>query len=210
MGTVFPEIDDRLREWIARQSMFFVATAPSGDGGHLNLSPKGGRGTLAVLGPRELAYVDLFGSGIETVAHLKQNGRIVLMLCAFEGAPMIVRLHGRGEVVEMADPRFAGLLARFDLAAEARMSIRSVIRVDVTRIADSCGFVVPLMDYRDERRQLYRSADAWLRQDGPDAIRDYCDVNNPQSIDGLPGLSPFGERATAEQHARHAHEGHKL
>src|SRR5918992_3407984 len=134
MGTVFPEIDDRLREWIARQPMFFVATAPSGDDGHLNLSPKGGKGTLAVLGPRELAYVDLFGSGIETVAHLKQNGRIVLMLCAFDGPPMIVRLHGRGEVVEMADLRFAGLLARFDLPAEARTSIRSVVRVDVTRI----------------------------------------------------------------------------
>jgi hypothetical protein len=210
MGTVFPEIDDRLREWIARQPMFFVATAPSGDDGHLNLSPKGGKGTLAVLGPRELAYVDLFGSGIETVAHLKQNGRIVLMLCAFDGPPMIVRLHGRGEVVEMADPRFTGLLARFDLPAEARTSIRSVVRVDITRIADSCGFVVPLMDYRDDRRQLYRTADTWLRQDGPDAIRDYCDVNNPHSIDGLPGLSPFGEKVTDEQRTRHAHEGHKL
>jgi hypothetical protein len=96
------------------------------------------------------------------------------------------------------------------LPAEAQTSIRSVVRVDITRIADSCGFVVPLMDYRDERRQLYRTADAWLRQDGPDAIRDYCDVNNPHSIDGLPGLSPFGEKVADEQRTRHAHEGHKI
>lgn len=210
MGTVFPELDDRLRKWIARQPLFFVATAPSGDDGHLNLSPKGGQGTLAVLGPRELAYVDLFGSGIETVAHLKQNGRIVLMWCAFTGPPMVVRVHGRGEVVEMADPRFAELLARFDLPAEARSSVRGMIRVDVTRIADSCGFVVPKMEYREERQALYRTADAWLRQDGPDAIQAYCDVNNLESIDGIPGLSPFGVEVTDEQRARFTHDGNKL
>lgn len=210
MGTVFPELDDQLRGWIARQPMFFVATAPSGDGGHLNLSPKGGQGTLAVLGPRELAYVDLFGSGIETVAHLKQNGRVILMWCAFTGPPMVVRVHGQGEVVEMTDPRFAELLARFDLPAEAHGSVRGMIRVDITRIADSCGFVVPRMDYREERRALYRTADAWLRQDGPDAIRAYCDVNNLESIDGLPGLSPFGVEVTEEQRVRFTHDGNKL
>jgi hypothetical protein len=210
MGSTFPEIDDRMREWIHSQPVFFVATAPSGDDGHLNLSPKGGKGTLAVLGPHELAYVDLFGSGIETVAHLKQNARIVLMWCAFDGAPMIIRVHGRGEVVEMADPRFAGLLTHFDLADEVRPTVRGMIRVDITRIADSCGFVVPKMEFREERRALYRTADAWLRQDGPDAIRAYCDVNNLESIDGLTGLSPFGVEVTEAQRARFTHDGNKL
>jgi Pyridoxamine 5'-phosphate oxidase len=210
MGSVLPEIDDRLRDWMMRQPMFFVATAPSGDDGHLNLSPKGGRGTFAVLGPHELAYVDLFGSGIETVSHLKQNGRVVMMFCAFDGPPMIIRVHGRGETVEMADPRFDDLLARFDLADEARPSVRSIIRVEATRISDSCGFVVPLMAYQEERRQLFRTADAWLDQRGPDAIRDYCDVNNGHSIDGLPGLTPFGGSLTETGRARASHEGRKL
>jgi hypothetical protein len=210
MGTVFPELGDQLRGWIADQPMFFVATAPSGDDGHLNLSPKGGRGTLTVLGPHELAYVDLFGSGIETVAHVKQNGRIVLMWCAFNGPPMIIRVHGRAEVVEMTDARFPELLARFDLPTEARGSVRGMIRVDITRVADSCGFVVPRMDYRDERHSLYKTADAWLRQDGPEAIQAYCDVNNLKSIDDLTGLSPFGVEVTEEQRARFTHDGHKL
>ncbi|MCW6004997.1 pyridoxamine 5'-phosphate oxidase family protein [Micromonospora sp. CPCC 205371] len=210
MATVLPEIDDRLREWLLRQPMFFVATAPSGDGGHLNLSPKGGRGTFTVLGPRELAYVDLFGSGIETVSHLKENGRIVMMFCSFEGPPTIIRVHGRGEPVEMADPRFDDLLARFDLPDEARPTVRSVIRVEATRISDSCGFAVPLMAYQEDRRQLYRTAEAWLDQRGPDAIRDYCDVNNGHSIDGLPGLTPFGGAPTEADRARVSHEGRKL
>ena len=210
MGSVFPEIDDRLREWLLDKPMFFVATAPSGEDGHVNLSPKGGRGMLAVLGPRELAYVDLFGSGIETVAHLKQNGRIVLMFCSFEGPPMIVRIHGHGEPVEMADPRFPDLLARFPLPEEVRTSIRGIIRVDASRISDSCGFVVPLMNYQGERRQLYRTAEAWIGQRGPDAIRDYCDVNNAHSIDGLTGLTPFGGELGDEQRARASHEGRKL
>jgi hypothetical protein len=210
MATVLPEIDDRLREWMLRQPMYFVATAPSGDDGHLNLSPKGGRGTFAVLGPRELAYVDLFGSGIETVSHLKQNGRVVIMFCAFDGPPMIIRVHGRGEPVEMTDPRFDDLLARFDLADEARPTVRSIIRVEATRISDSCGFAVPLMAYQEDRRQLYRTAEAWLDQRGPDAIRDYCDVNNGHSIDGLPGLTRFGGSVTETERARAAHEGRKL
>jgi hypothetical protein len=211
MGTVFPELDDRLRAWIDRQPMFFVATAPSGDDGHVNLSPKGGRGTLAVLGARELAYVDLFGSGIETVAHLKQNGRIVVMFCAFEGPPKILRVHGRGESVAMADPRFAGLLSRFTLPEEAAASVRGIIRIDITRVADSCGFVVPRMSFQEDRRQLYQVADSWIRRDGPDAIRDYCDVNNQHSIDGLPGLDPFATAvATDEQRSTYQHEGRKL
>src|SRR5919108_4879248 len=106
MGKIFDAIDERLEAWIARQRMLFVATAPSGDGGHVNLSPKGPIETLRVLDPHTVAYLDLVGSGAETIAHLRENGRIVIMLCAFEGGPRIVRLHGRGEVVLASDPQF--------------------------------------------------------------------------------------------------------
>jgi Pyridoxamine 5'-phosphate oxidase len=208
MGSVLAEIDDRLAAWIERQRLFFVATAPVE--GHLNLSPKGGEGTFAVLGPREVAYVDLYGSGVETVAHLKDNGRIVVMLCAFEGPPKIVRLHGRGEVVEQADPRWGGLFAGFELADEVLPTVRSIVRVEVSRISDSCGFVVPEMAFVRDRRQLFKGAASSVRRHGPDAIRDYCDVNNAQSIDGLPALSPFGAPVSEEQRRTFAHEGRKL
>ena len=208
MGNVLSEIDDRLVAWIAGQPLFFVATAPPE--GHLNLSPKGGQGTFAVLGPREVAYVDLYGSGVETVAHLKDNGRIVIMLCAFEGPPKIVRLHGHGEVVEQADRRWETLFARFTLADEVLPTVRSIVRVEVSRISDSCGFVVPEMAFVRERRQLFRGAASSIRRHGPDAIREYCDVNNAQSIDGLPALSPYGEQVSDEQRRTFAHEGRKL
>ena len=97
MARVYDEITDHLREWVGRQAMFFVATAPLSGDGHVNLSPKGPIGALRVLGPRKVAYLDVSGSGAETISHLRENGRIVVMLCAFEGPPRIVRFHGRGE-----------------------------------------------------------------------------------------------------------------
>jgi Pyridoxamine 5'-phosphate oxidase len=210
MGTVLPEIDAKVSDWIDKQHLFFVSTAPSGDDGHVNLSPKGARESFAVLGPHEVAYVDLYGSGVETIAHLKQNGRIVLMFCAFEGPPKIIRLHGQGDVVEQADPRFEGLFANFTLPDEVLPTVRSIIRVDVTRVADSCGFVVPEMEYVRDRKQLYKGAAVVIRKYGPDAIRDYCDVNNRESIDGLDALTPFAEDVTEEQRQAFAHEGRKL
>src|SRR6478672_11686349 len=113
MGKVFQEIDDKLAGWISRQHMFFVGTAPGGDGGSINVSPKGMAGTFAVLGPRRVAYLDYTGSGAETIAHLRDNGRIVLMFCAFEGPPKIVRLHGRGRAVLVGDPEFDELRSAF-------------------------------------------------------------------------------------------------
>jgi hypothetical protein len=189
MGKVFDGIDDRMLDWIARQPMFFVGTAPSGDGGHVNVSPKGPIGTLRVLDSRTVAYLDKVGSGAETIAHLRDNGRIVVMLCAFEGPPRIVRLHGRGEVIVASDPRFDELLERaaFDEPA-APETRRAVIVVDVERIATSCGYGVPLMAYEGERPHL----DAWaakkLRVRGPDAIADYQAEKNEVSIDGLPAV----------------------
>ncbi len=148
MGRVFPEIDDTLRAFLARQKMFFVGTAPVGRGGHVNVSPKG-LDTFRVLDPRTVAYLDFTGSGVETIAHVRENGRITLLFCAFEGAPRILRLHGRGEIVEPGDPQWPDLRAGFP-AGHAR----SIVRVALTRIADSCGFGVPLYRFEADRTQL--------------------------------------------------------
>jgi predicted pyridoxine 5'-phosphate oxidase superfamily flavin-nucleotide-binding protein len=180
MGKIFDSIDDRLQAWIARQRMFFVGTAPS-DGGHVNVSPKGPIETLRVLDDRTLAYLDLVGSGAETIAHLRENGRIVVMLCAFEGGPRIVRLHGTGEVLE-------GDAIEFPEATALPVQHRSVIRVDVDRIADSCGFGVPLMSYVGERPQSRLWTERKLAKGGPSAIDDYIAEKNAVSIDGLPAL----------------------
>jgi hypothetical protein len=193
MAKVFDAIDDSLRAFIERQHVFFVATAPSGDGGHVNVSPKGGAGMFRVTGPLGFAYVDMLGSGIETVAHLRENGRICVMFTAFEGPPKVLRLHGTGRVVQQADPEFAGLLAGFDVDEAQRKAIRSIVLVDVARVADACGYQVPRMDYAGERDQLVRYADNRIRKEGPDAVRAYVTENNAQSIDGLRGLDPLVE-----------------
>jgi hypothetical protein len=181
MAKVFDAIDARLAAWIARQRMFFVATAPGGVGGHVNLSPKGPIETLRVLDEHSVAYLDLVGSGAETIAHLQDNGRIVVMLCAFEGPPRIVRLHGRGEVLEPGAVDFPDVVA----LPEQR---RTVIRVEVERIADSCGFGVPLMSYEGQRSQMQAWAETKLAKGGPGALDDYVAEKNAVSIDGLPAL----------------------
>jgi hypothetical protein len=191
MAQLFEEIDERLRVFVEAQPMFFVGTAPSGPDGHVNLSPKGGRNLFRVTGPRGFAYVDLMGSGIETIAHLRENGRIVIMFCAFEGPPKIVRLHGVGRPVQQNDSGFSELLASFSLSDEQRRAVRSVIVVEVSRVSDSCGFVVPRMDYVGERDQLYRYAENRVRKMGAEAVREYVSVNNAESIDGLVGLDPL-------------------
>ena len=191
MGKTFDLIDDHLRAFIDRQALFFVGTAPLGADGHVNVSPKGPIGTLRVLGPREVAYLDVVGSGAETIAHLRENGRIVVMLCAFEGPPRILRLHGRGTVVEAADPGFDELLerAQFD-EPEHPEARRAVICVEVTRIADSCGYGVPLMSYEGERPHQDLSTGKRLRTGGPDAIEAYKAKKNARSIDGLAAVRP--------------------
>ena len=206
MAKVFEQIDGTLRSFIEAQTMFFVATAPSGDGGHVNLSPKGGRNLFRVTGPLGFAYVDLMGSGIETIAHLRENGRIVVMFCAFEGGPKIVRLHGVGRPVQQNDEGFEELLGTFDVSDEQRRAVRSVITVEVTRVGDSCGFVVPRMDYVGERDQLYRYADNRVRKLGEDAVREYVSENNAESLDGLTGLDPL----VATRNGRLAAAGRKL
>jgi len=181
MGKTFQSISPELRAWIAGQKIFFVSTAPLSATGHVNCSPKGGD-TFRVLGEREVAYADLTGSGIETAAHLQENGRIVVMFCAFEGGPKIVRFHGRGEVIYPNDPRFALLALQFP----AQMGLRSIIRIEVSRISDSCGYAVPYYDFVCERDAL----DHWAEKKGDEGLALYRAEKNQQSIDGLAGYRP--------------------
>jgi hypothetical protein len=181
MGKVYDSIDGRLRGFITEQPMFFVATAPTGPDGHVNVSPKGMTGTFAVLGPHRVAYLDYHGSGAETIAHLRQNGRITLMFCAFAGPPKIVRLHGTGRSVPVTDPAAAGLLAAFPAPPDTH-GVRCIIDVDVRRVSDSCGYAVPLMSYQGDRDLLVRSHERRTDED----LAEYRRTRNETSIDGLP------------------------
>lgn len=188
MGKVLEAIDTKLAAWLEAQPVFFTATAPLAGDGLVNCSPKGGTGTFVVLGPRQVAYLDLTGSGIETVAHLRENGRIVLMFCAFEGRPTVVRLHGQGTVLLPDDARFAALRPRF----ADHPGIRAIITVDLVRIGDSCGYAVPLMDLVAERDVL----DLANVKKGEQGLADYRERKNATSLDGLPALSARPEGMT--------------
>ncbi len=191
MGKVYAELDERLRKFIARQAVFFVATAPcltaDGEGGHVNVSPKGYRDTFAVLGPTTVAYVDLTGSGAETIAHLRQNGRITIMFCSFTKQAKILRIYGRGRVVLPGDPRWPALAAKFSrngTPGADRRDRRAIIVVEADRIADSCGYAVPRMELTEERDLLAQMAE----QQSLDELAEYRAEKNAVSIDGLPAL----------------------
>lgn len=179
MAELFSSLRPDLAQWWQEQPMFFVATAPSGDDGHVNLSPKG-YDTLRVLAADRVAYLDLTGSGVETIAHLRDNGRITLMACAFTGNPRISRIYGHGVVHPAGTPEFGALESEFpDLPGR-----RAIIDVAVRRVTTSCGFSVPLMDLVDDRDRLL----AWADAKGEDGIEEYWAKKNATSIDGLPGI----------------------
>jgi hypothetical protein len=173
-------IDSELAAWISQQRVFFVATAPLSPDGHVNTSPKGGE-AFRILGPLEVAYQDYTGSGAETAAHLRENGRIVIMFCAFDGPPKIVRLHGHGTVITSSDDRFPEFSSRFP----ANPGTRAFVHVAVSRVSDSCGFSVPLFDFRSHRDTL----DRWAAKQGPEALKSYRVAKNQNSIDGLPSFN---------------------
>ena len=177
-------LDGTLAEFVQAQRVFFVATAPLADDGHVNLSPKG-HDTFAVVDPQTVAYLDLTGSGVETIAHLRENGRITICFIAFEGPPRIVRLYDRGTVVLPEEPSFAGLRAHFG----SFDGVRSVIRVALTRVAESCGYGVPRYRWEADRTQLGE----WARAKGVDGVARYRSQNNRVSLDGLPGLEAGGD-----------------
>jgi hypothetical protein len=190
MGKLYPELDERLRKFIGRQSVFFVATAPcltaDGEGGHVNLSPKGYRDTFAILSPRQVAYLDLTGSGAETIAHLRQNGKITIMFCSFGRESKILRLYGTGRIVLPGEPEWAKLASRFTAAGYGgnQASRRAIIVVDLDRIADSCGYAVPVMELTRERDVLVRHDE----KKSPAQLAAYRAEKNAVSIDGLPAL----------------------
>lgn len=187
MGQTYEEITTHQREWIAAQALFFVATAPLAADGRVNLSPKGPIGSFAVLDPLTVAYLDVNGSGSETIAHLRENGRICLMFCAFEGPPRILRLHGRGEAIPYADPRFEELLSAADFEdASLPEARRSIIRVEVERVADSCGYGVPLMSFEGLRDHHALSTAKQLRTKGLEGYRAFQRERGARSLDGLP------------------------
>jgi predicted pyridoxine 5'-phosphate oxidase superfamily flavin-nucleotide-binding protein len=183
MGRIYDRLDDRLRAWMERQPVFFVATAPLSGAGHVNCSPKGNRQELVVLDEHRLAYLDQTGSGVETIAHLQENGRIVLMFCAFEGPPRIVRVHGNGRVVAAGEDEFPVLAERFPGAGGA--GVRSIIVVDAQRISDSCGYGVPVMNFDTHRPTL----NEWADRKGRDGVEAYRAEQNRTSIDDLPGVA---------------------
>jgi hypothetical protein len=180
MGRSFDVIPDHLVAWMEQQPIYFVASAPLDAGGHVNVSPKGGD-SFRVLGPNAVAYLDLTGSGAETIAHTRENGRLTVMFCSFDEKPNIVRLFGRGEAVLPDDERFPELAARFP----ANPGTRSVVALDVTKVTSSCGYSVPMMDLVGPRDTL----DRWAERKGRDGIVEYWGQKNQTSIDGLPALA---------------------
>ena len=180
MGRTYELIDEGLAQFMATQPVFFVASAPSGDGGHVNCSPKGNDGNFLVMGPLQVAYQDGTGSGAETAAHMRQNGRIVLMFCAFSGPPRILRLHGRGRLALPGMPEWDELDGQFP----PLLGRRAFVVVDVERISTSCGYGVPLMDFQAHRTNM----DRWAEAKGPEGLTRYRAEKNALSLDGLPAL----------------------
>ena len=186
MGKEYEQISGRMREFIEAQPIFFTATAPLSASGTINLSPKGLRGSLVVLDPRTVAYLDFAGSNAETVAHLRENGRITLMWCAFQGPPTIVRVHGVGEPVFRDDPRWPELISKFPGIDPSPHGLRAIVVVRAGLIRDTCGYAVPFMAYAEDRdlhgKRFAREDDASL--DAYFQRKDHI----ASSIDGLPGL----------------------
>ncbi len=179
MADRFASLSPELAQWWREQPLFFVATAPSGNDGHVNLSPKG-YDTLRVLGPNRVVYLDLTGSGVETIAHLRENARITLMACSFAGNPRISRIYGRGVVHPLGTPEFDALAGDLpELPGQ-----RSVIDIAVERVTTSCWYAVPLMDLVGDRDRLVE----WAEMKGDAGIVDYLATKNAVSVDGLPGI----------------------
>jgi hypothetical protein len=180
MGKTYDGISDTLAAWLRQQKMFFVATAPLAADGLINCSPKG-MDSFRILGPREVAYLDLTGSGIETIAHTRENGRIVFMFCAFDGTPKIVRLHGVSEALQAGTPQYELLSPMFP----EYPGRRAIVRARLTRVSDSCGYAVPRYDYVADRETLVR----WSEAKGETHLEQYRTDKNTASLDGLPGLA---------------------
>ncbi|MGW1838146.1 pyridoxamine 5'-phosphate oxidase family protein [Streptomyces sp. BBFR2] len=196
MAKVYEKIDHQIRAWLLKQPLFFVASAPLAADGRVNVSPKGMEGTFAVLGEHRVAYLDYTGSGAETIAHLRENGRITFMFCSFAGRPKIVRLHGTGRFVLPGDPEFASLRRHF--SKESTGGQRAVVVADIERVSDACGWSVPLMDHRADRTTL----DRVFAERDQEYLDTYWQTTNGASIDGLPALRGAAEVAPPSEEVR--------
>ena len=188
MGKVYEGITPEIQAWVQTQPLFFVGTAPLAAEGHVNVSPKG-LDSLRILGPKRVAYLDLTGSGAETIAHVRENGRIVIMFCAFFGPPKIVRFHGKSKVVTPRSATWPELRSRFP----EHMGARAILDIEVTRISDSCGYGVPTFEKMSQREAL----DMWTQKRGAPGLVTYRREKNARSIDGLPALEPEDEATKA-------------
>ena len=177
MASWYDEITGEFQAFIAQQHMFFVASAPLSPEGHVNLSPKG-LDTFRVFDSHRVAYLDMTGSGNETSAHLRENGRLTFMFCAFEGPPRILRLYGTGQVIRQGHPQWDALAAKFT----AFEGMRQIVVADIDKVQTSCGYAVPLYDYQGQRDTLIR----WAEAKGEAGIRQYWQDKNACSVDGLP------------------------
>jgi hypothetical protein len=175
------KITPEISTWIREQRVFFVATAPCALDGHINVSPKGGD-SFRVLAPLEVVYQDFTGSGAETAAHARENGRIVIMFCAFQGPPKIVRIHGYAMLITAEDPRYGEFVELFPV----NPGTRAFVHIRVDRVSDSCGYSVPLYQFQSQRETL----DRWASTKAPKELKAYRATKNRQSIDGLPALLP--------------------
>lgn len=180
MGTTKESISPELKTWIEKQKVFFVASAPLTADGHVNCSPKG-LDSFRILNEHQVVYQDLVGSGVETIAHVQENQRLTIMFCAFDGPPKIIRLYGKGEVITKSHPDFESLHSLF----KPHTGLRSYIRLQIHRIGDSCGYSVPLYEFKEDRDVL----DKWVAHKGLDGVQEYIDTKNKHSIDGLPGIT---------------------
>lgn len=178
MARVTDHIEDATADWINKQHMFFVGTAPA-NGGHVNLSPKG-LDSIRILDANRVAYVDLTGSGAETIAHIRDDGRITFMFCAFDGAPRILRLYGTGAVHLPESSEFETLAPMFP----HERGVRSIITASIDRVQDSCGYGVPIMEFRENRERL----NEWIDRRSDEDIHTYWANKNRVSIDDLPAL----------------------
>lgn len=179
MGKVFTEIDQGLADWIGQQHIFFVSTAPLSASGHVNCSPKG-LDSFRIINPGLVAYQDLTGSGAETIAHVRENRRITIMFCAFQGPPKIVRLYGEGELLLPGHEGFEQMAALFP----QRLGVRAYIQVKISRVTHSCGYSIPLYEFKQDRDVL----DKWTANKGEEGLKEYRELKNKESIDGLKAL----------------------
>lgn len=201
MGVFYEQIPDSLIPWILSQHLFYVATAPLSPNGHINVSPKGNEKYFGIDSPTQFWYQELSGSGNETMSHLYEpnNARICIMFNAFVGPPKIVRLWGRGRVLENGNAEFEEFVKQHD-QIEVIPGTRSIVIVDVEQVGSSCGFSVPFFDFvghRDVLNDLWRKRDEKHKKTGTEKVEmdKYWAYKNAWSVDGLPGMKRGVEAA---------------